>query len=76
MVGDLITFEEWEPGDHPDRATARYTGRKHTKRICHIEHGVGLGAIEPLKGLAMGYAILGLMDTTLQADDEQKSAAA
>jgi hypothetical protein len=60
QVGDLITLKEYEPRDKA------YSGREITKRISCLMHGVGVGAIEPLKGLGLGYVILQLMDTSQQ----------
>jgi hypothetical protein len=60
QVGDVLELLEWEPGDHPDRATARYTGRSARRRITYVLRGAGLGCVAPLKGLSVGYCILGL----------------
>jgi hypothetical protein len=54
LVGEWITMQEYEPRDRS------YTGREVTKQITYVLHGIGVGAIEPLKGLAMGYCILQL----------------
>jgi len=54
-VGDLIRFREWEP------RTETYTGRECARRITFVFSGAGsVGTIEPLKGLAQGFAVLGL----------------
>lgn len=53
-VGDLLLIREWEP------RREEYTGRQLTRRVTYVLYGAGVGAIEPLKGLAVGYAILGL----------------
>ena len=62
--GDHLVLREYEPGDHPDGATARYTGCEGvTKRICYVMRGIGsVGSIAPYKGLGTGYAILGIED--------------
>ena len=54
-VGDILLLREWEPDDADG-----YTGAEIRRRIIYIQHGIGPGAIEPLKGLHMLYVILGL----------------
>lgn len=53
-VGDELVLQEWDP------KVSGPTGRVLRRRVVYLMHGVGVGAIEPLKGLAIGYAILGL----------------
>lgn len=65
-VGDLLRLREYEPviGEWDNRHGAgTYTGREIVKRVSYIMDGVGTGGIAPLKGLASGYCILGLMDS-------------
>lgn len=67
--GDELALREWEPGDHPDKeATAKYTGRSVRMRVTYVLNGAGVGCIAPLKGLAIGYCILGIEHINL---DEQ-----
>jgi hypothetical protein len=58
QAGDLIVLQEFDP------KSETHTGREFTMRISYVMHGAGIGCIEPLKGLAIGYAILGLMPTS------------
>lgn len=53
-IGDVLHLREWD-----DRKGA-YTGREVDRRIVYMIEGVGPGGITPIKGLARGYAILGL----------------
>jgi hypothetical protein len=62
QLGDILRLREW------DEREERYTGREVDRRICFILEGAGHGCIEPLKGLAIGYAILGLMPTSSAFD--------
>jgi hypothetical protein len=67
QVGDVLHLLEYEPGDHPDGATGRYTGRYCYRVVTYVMHGLGsVGAIEPLKGLDRNYAILALAPWELQ----------
>lgn len=59
MPGDILVLQEWDPKNKS------YTGRQLRRRVAYVERGAGVGCIEPLKGLAIGFVILGLMDTTL-----------
>jgi Domain of unknown function (DUF3850) len=54
QVGDMLTLQEWEPKQQS------YTGRECSRRIIYVLTGAGVGCIEPLKGLSIGYCILGL----------------
>lgn len=57
QVGDVLMLREWEPN------TQSYTGRACRRRVAHVIHGAGhVGAIAPLKGLAINYVILSLRD--------------
>jgi hypothetical protein len=56
QLGDTLPLREW------NERKQRYTGRAVDRRICFIVEGAGHGCIEPLKGLAIGYVILGLME--------------
>ena len=54
-IGDVLVLREWEPN------TKTYSERKCRRRVRFVLDGVGtVGAIEPLKGLSVGYCILGL----------------
>jgi hypothetical protein len=67
QIGDEIELREFEPkipSHHLGEGT--YTGRTITKRISYLVHGIGVGAIEPLRGLAMGYCILQLENLDAQ----------
>jgi len=55
-VGDHLLLQEYEPRDQ------RFTGRELAKRVTYVLTGAGIGSILPLKGLSIGYAILGLSD--------------
>jgi uncharacterized protein DUF3850 len=57
LVGDLLVMQEFDP------KSGRYTGRETTRRVSYVMHGAGPGCIEPLKGLAINYVILGLAPT-------------
>jgi hypothetical protein len=70
--GDELVLREWEPGDHPDRATARYTGREHRVIVTYVLTGAGVGCIAPLKGLALGYCILGLENIDQEAPHAER----
>ena len=60
---DVIVLQEWEPN------TKAYSGRECRKLIKYVMDGIGsVGVIEPLKGLSIGYAILGL------GEDESRAA--
>jgi hypothetical protein len=59
--GDHLVLREYEPGED------RFTGRELTKRVSYVMRGIGsVGSIAPLKGLSMGYAILGLEDIEIR----------
>ena len=58
-VGDHLLLQEYEP------RTDTYTGREIGRRVSYVLTGAGVGSIAPLKGLAMGYAILGLEDVEM-----------
>lgn len=55
QVGDRLYMREWD-------STAKiYTGRELIKRITYVMTGAGsVGTILPLKGLSLGYAVIGL----------------
>ena len=53
-IGDLIRLREWEP------YTQVYSGCELLLRITHMLEATGPGGIEPYRGLAAGYAILGI----------------
>lgn len=54
-IGDTLIFQEFD-----DRKGV-YTGREITRRVGYLLEGTGGGGISPLRGLARGYAILGLV---------------
>jgi hypothetical protein len=59
-VGDIIVFCEWKPLQNTNSG---YTGRECRRLITYIMDGLGsVGTIEPYKGLARGYGILGLAE--------------
>jgi hypothetical protein len=53
-IGDVLLLREWEP------KTKIYTGRECRRTVEYVLEGIGTGGIEPLKGLSIGYCILGL----------------
>jgi hypothetical protein len=53
-VGDVLVLKEYEPD------TSTYSGRWCRRRVVHVLRGAGHGCITPLKGLAVGFVILGL----------------
>lgn len=53
-VGDLIVFQEYD-----DRKRV-FTGMELSRRITYVMDGVGVGSIEPLRGLQHGFVILSL----------------
>jgi hypothetical protein len=57
QVGDLLILREWEP-----REGGKYSGRAFYAVVTHVLLGAGIGCIEPLKGLALGYCILSLRE--------------
>ena len=68
-VGDSIEFLEWQPDSD---GGGDYTGHACRCLITSMLRGVGTGGIEPLKGLAGGYVILGLGKAyERQPDSEQ-----
>jgi hypothetical protein len=54
-VGDVLHLQVWEP------RTNSYTGREAYRRVSYVLTGAGIGCIAPLRGLMIGYAILGLI---------------
>ena len=55
QVGHVLWLQEWEPNSQS------YTGRETMRKITYVMEGLGsVGTIAPVKGLALGYAILGL----------------
>jgi Domain of unknown function (DUF3850) len=55
QVGDELRLREYDP------VKKHYTGRDIFATVIYVMHGVGtVGAIEPLKGLAGNYVILGI----------------
>jgi hypothetical protein len=57
QIGDTLILQEYEPN------TNSYTGRELPMRIVYIMRGLGsVGTIAPVKGLAMGFSILGIDD--------------
>lgn len=74
-IGDILVLREWEPPTAARLSAGgategKYTGREVRRRICYVMIGAGVGCIEPLKGLNIGYAILGLMPTTMTGGSE------
>lgn len=66
QTGDHIILREYNPG------TNSYTGREITKRVSYVMRGLGsVGTIAPYKGLSMGYAILGLEESSSAQIDAQ-----
>jgi hypothetical protein len=55
--GDLLILREWEP-----REGGKYSGRAFHALVTYVLTGAGIGCVEPLKGLALGYCILGLRE--------------
>jgi hypothetical protein len=53
-VGDILRLREWEP------TTECYSGHEVRRRVSHVVHGCGLGAIAPLRGLNVKYVLLSL----------------
>jgi hypothetical protein len=60
QVGDELVLREWEPRDQ------NYSGNVVYMRVTYVLHGAGPGCIAPLKGLAIGYCILGLEPINLE----------
>lgn len=59
VVGDVLVLREWKP-HAPRNIEGEYTGREARRLVTYVLHGAGVGCVEPLKGLAIGYCILGL----------------
>lgn len=59
-VGDVLRLREWDPGPSFSRDGGAFTGRECRRRVVYILEGVGVGCIQPLKGILRGYCILGL----------------
>jgi hypothetical protein len=57
LPGDLLILREWEP-----REGGKYSGRTLYMLVTYVLSGAGIGCIEPLKGLALGYSILGVRE--------------
>jgi Domain of unknown function (DUF3850) len=53
-IGDVLLLREWDP------KTKIYSGRECRRTVEYVLEGIGTGGIEPLKGLSIGYCILGL----------------
>ena len=65
-VGDILVLKEWIPDLAPGHwGEGKYTGRSCTRLVTFILHGVGIGAIAPLKGLAINYVILAVVPGAL-----------
>ena len=54
MVGDQIRLREWEPN------TLVFGERELMLKIVYVLRGTGPGGVAPYRGLAAGYAILGI----------------
>lgn len=56
--GDELILQEWEP------KTETYTGRDVRRFVLCVQHGMNnQGVIPPLRGLNLGYVVLGLTDS-------------
>ena len=55
-VGDVLHLKEWD-----DRKDS-FTGRECQRRVVYILEGVGPGCIAPLRGVQMGFVVMGLID--------------
>lgn len=55
-VGDKLLLREYEP------INMEYTGKMIYREITHVLHGAGVGCIEPLQGLSIGFVILSLKE--------------
>jgi len=53
-VGDVVTFCEF------DDKKGVFTGREVMRRITFVQHGLGPGAIAPLRGIQINHCVLGL----------------